>query len=225
MCPSMNKLLTVPPQCSSRNISTRGNRPMTAINPAMDDGAIARMPRRFDQLNRLHWKADLSGIRRHNALGRQAPKHRINPLWRRHSATVEPPGHHGHESANYVLGGEFARAASTIRRHATISNCYSKQRLQQPPNVGSRRSSGWKSLDFRSLFKNLSDIFQLFERLRLLGNFYVEMAFASLMRVLFKPFGGGYEPNRHDGSKVNLGPIKNQSGCGQAQSLLCVLDD
>jgi hypothetical protein len=25
-------------------MSPRGNRPMTAINPAMDDGAIARMP-------------------------------------------------------------------------------------------------------------------------------------------------------------------------------------
>jgi hypothetical protein len=43
MCPPMNTLLTV---------SARGNRPMTVINPAMDDGAVALMPRRFDQLNR-----------------------------------------------------------------------------------------------------------------------------------------------------------------------------
>jgi hypothetical protein len=78
----MNKLLSVPPQCSSRNTSPRGNRPMAAINPAMDDGAIARMRRRTNQLNRLHWKADLSRIRWHNALGRQAPKHRINPMGR-----------------------------------------------------------------------------------------------------------------------------------------------
>jgi hypothetical protein len=90
MCPSMNKLLSVPPQCSSHKISPRGNRPMAAINPAMDDGAIARMRRRFNQLNRLHWKADLSRIRRHNALGRQAPKHRINPLGRQLGATVKP---------------------------------------------------------------------------------------------------------------------------------------
>jgi hypothetical protein len=32
----------------SRNISPRCNRPMIAINPAMDDGAVGRMPRRFD---------------------------------------------------------------------------------------------------------------------------------------------------------------------------------
>jgi hypothetical protein len=32
----------------SRNISTRGDGPMIAINPAMDNGAIGRMPRRFD---------------------------------------------------------------------------------------------------------------------------------------------------------------------------------
>ncbi len=32
----------------SRNISPRGNRPMIAINPAMDNGAIGRLPRRFD---------------------------------------------------------------------------------------------------------------------------------------------------------------------------------
>jgi len=32
----------------SRNISPRGNRPMIDINPAMDNGAIGRLPRRFD---------------------------------------------------------------------------------------------------------------------------------------------------------------------------------
>jgi hypothetical protein len=32
----------------SHNISPRGNHPMIAINPAMDDGAIGRMSRRFD---------------------------------------------------------------------------------------------------------------------------------------------------------------------------------
>jgi hypothetical protein len=104
----MNKQLTVPPQCSSRNISPRGNRPMTAINPAKDHGAIARMPRRFDHLNRVPRKAP-SRIRRHNALGRQAPKHRINPLGRQLSATVKPPGHHSHERANDILDGKFAR--------------------------------------------------------------------------------------------------------------------
>jgi hypothetical protein len=90
MCLSTNKLLTVPPQCSSRNISPHSKRPMAAINPAMDDGAFARMPHRLNQLNRLHWQAELSRIRRHNALGRQAPKHRINPLERQLGATVKP---------------------------------------------------------------------------------------------------------------------------------------
>ncbi len=37
--------------------------------------------------------------------------------------------------------------------HATISNCYSKQRREQPFNVGGRRYSAWKSSDFRNVFK------------------------------------------------------------------------
>jgi hypothetical protein len=41
---------------------------------------------------------------------------------------------------------------------------------------------------------------------------FVGMAITSPMRVLFTPFYGGYEPNPHDLSGVNLGPIKNQSG-------------
>src|SRR5258708_24308701 len=55
--------------------------------------------------------------------------------------------------------------------HATISNCYSKQRLEQPLNVGGRRYSAWKSLDFRNVFKTRSDISQPFGRLRSLRNF------------------------------------------------------
>ncbi len=57
------------------------------------------------------------------------------------------------------------------RGHATISNCYSKQRLEQPPNVGGRRYSAWKSPDFRNIFKSRSDISQLVGRLRSLRNF------------------------------------------------------
>jgi hypothetical protein len=119
----MNKLLTVPPQCISRNISARGSRPMTAINPAMDDGAIARMRRRFNQLNRLHWKVDLSRIRRHDALGRQAPKHRINPLRRQLGATVKPPGHHSHERAKDLSGpGLFTAQAGYTRCTQTFDD-------------------------------------------------------------------------------------------------------
>ncbi len=43
----------------SRNISPRVNHPMIAISPAMDNGAIGRMLRRFDQINRLRRKAIL----------------------------------------------------------------------------------------------------------------------------------------------------------------------
>src|SRR5258708_12009651 len=55
--------------------------------------------------------------------------------------------------------------------HATISNCYSKQRLEQPLNVGGRRYSAWKSPDFRDFFNSPSDILQLSGRLRSLRNF------------------------------------------------------
>src|SRR5882757_4235152 len=54
---------------------------------------------------------------------------------------------------------------------ATISNCYSKQRLEQPLNVGGRRYSAWKSPDFRDFFNSPSDILQLSGRLRSLRNF------------------------------------------------------
>src|ERR1700757_2175899 len=54
-------------------------------------------------------KAPPSGIRSHDAFGRQAPKHRIYPLRRQLRATVQPPGHHGHESTNDILDDDFAR--------------------------------------------------------------------------------------------------------------------
>jgi hypothetical protein len=40
---------------------------------------------------------------------------------------------------------------------------------------------------------------------------FVGMAMAGPIRVLFKPFDGGYELTPHDRSRVNLGPIENQS--------------
>jgi hypothetical protein len=58
-----------------------------------------------------------------------------------------------------------------LRGRATISNCYSKQWLEQPLNNGGRRYSAWKSPDFRNVFKSRSNIFQLFDPLRSLWNF------------------------------------------------------
>ncbi|MEA2917624.1 MAG: hypothetical protein QOJ15_9705 [Bradyrhizobium sp.] len=73
-----------------------------------------------------------------------------------------------------------------LRGHATISNCYSKQQLEQPPNVGGRLYSAWKSANFRNVFKSRSDISQLFWRLRSLQNFSLsEWRVASPMRILF----------------------------------------
>jgi hypothetical protein len=40
---------------------------------------------------------------------------------------------------------------------------------------------------------------------------FVGMAMAGPMCVPFKPFDGGYELTPHDRSRVNLGPIENQS--------------
>jgi hypothetical protein len=42
-------------------------------------------------------------------------------------------------------------AVGSNQGHATISNYYSKQRLEQPLNVGGRRYSAWKSPDFRNV--------------------------------------------------------------------------
>jgi hypothetical protein len=56
-----------------------------------------------------------------------------------------------------------------LRGHATISNCYPKQRLEQPLNVGGRWYSARMSSGFRNVFK-------------------------SRLRVHFKPFVGGHEP-------------------------------
>lgn len=55
--------------------------------------------------------------------------------------------------------------------HATISNCYSKRRLEQRLNVGGRRYSAWEFRDFRDIFNSRSDILQLSGRLRSLRNF------------------------------------------------------
>src|SRR5712691_4765846 len=103
------KSTTSSPATDRRNCDGRSSFRPTTINSAIDNGGITHKPRRFDQLKRLRRRADPSRIRRHDALGRQAPKHRINPPGRQLGATVKPPGHHGHESANYVLDGKFAR--------------------------------------------------------------------------------------------------------------------
>jgi hypothetical protein len=50
-----------------------------------------------------------SSLRLCDPLSRQAPKHRIDTLWRQLRPAVEPPGHYGHESANDILDDEFAR--------------------------------------------------------------------------------------------------------------------
>jgi hypothetical protein len=50
-----------------------------------------------------------ASLRRRDSLGRQAPKHRVHPLRRQLSPSVEPPGHYGHESANDILNDKFAR--------------------------------------------------------------------------------------------------------------------
>src|SRR5216683_5886711 len=47
--------------------------------------------------------------KRRDSLGRQAPKHRIDTLRRQLRPAVEPPGQHGHVSANDILHDKFAR--------------------------------------------------------------------------------------------------------------------
>lgn len=70
--------------------------------------------------------------------------------------------------------------------------------------------SAWKSLDFRNVFQKPSRYFADFWAIEITTEFlFVELAVASRMLVLFKPFDGNYEPNPRDFSRV--APTKNQS--------------
>ena len=87
----------------------------------------------------------------------------------RHFVTSMPaPVASGWSGCRVGLAPTGKRRLARRTGHATISNCYSKQRLEQH---GGRRYSAWKSPDFRNVFKSRSDTSQLSERLRSPRNF------------------------------------------------------